>query len=395
MTVGETTARATALERAQAVRPVLEKYAAEVDATGEFPVAGVRALRDSGLLGLLVPARHGGLDGDVGDLVDIAQVLAGGCLSTGLIWAMHCQQVDALVNHGSPALLDELLPRIAAGEVYLASVTTEPRTGGHLLTAAAPLREADGGLAFERWAPIVTGGEHADGFLITLLASEDSAENQVSLVYADRDRLRSQTHGGWDPLGMRGTRSVGMRLSGVVPAHHVVGEPGGFRTVATESMIVAGHLGWAACWLGAARAATSAVVALLRSPRRPRGVDLRSDLMAERLARIRMDLELVGGYLHRVRDEVLAHRAAGRSVDNPSSQIHLNTLKVTAAELTFRAVDRLMQLTGLATGYLKDSPVPLERHFRDLRSASLNYSNDRLLTATGTLTLLDRAVRLA
>ena len=68
--------------------------------------------------------------------------------------------------------------------------------------------------------------------------------------------------------------------------------------------------------------------------------------------------------------------------------------RVVAAELTFRAVDRLVQLTGLATGYLRTSPIPLERHFRDLRSASLNYANDRLVTASGALSLMDRSVRL-
>lgn len=395
MGANDTVVSAAAEEIALTVRPVLAGHAAEVDAAAVFPEASVRVLRENGLFGLLVPREYGGMGGDLGDLVAVAQVLASGCLSTALIWAMHCQQVDALVHHANPRLRDELLPRIADGQVYLASVTTDTGKGGHLLSVTAHLRESDDLLAVERDAPIVTGGEHADGFLVTMRAAEDAPANQVTLVYVGREQVRLETRGSWEPLGMRGTRSVGMLLNGTVPAHQVVGEPGGFRTVATESMIVAGHLGWAACWLGAARSAMSDLVGLMRSPKRPRSLDLHSDLTAERLARIRMDLELVGAYLHRVRDEVLADRAAGRSVDNPTSQIHLNTLKVAAAELTFRAVDRLVQLAGLGTGYLRNSPIPLERHFRDLRSASLNYSNDRLLTATGPLTLLDRSVRLA
>ncbi|CAM5508683.1 hypothetical protein SANTM175S_06022 [Streptomyces antimycoticus] len=62
-------------------------------------------------------------------------------------------------------------------------------------------------------------------------------------------------------------------------------------------------------------------------------------------------------------------------------QIHLNSLKTAASELTYQAVDRMVQLAGLAVGYGADSPVPLERTLRDLRSAALNYSNDRLWTA--------------
>jgi acyl-CoA dehydrogenase len=43
---------------------------------------------------------------------------------------------------------------------------------------------------------------------------------------------------------------------------------------------------------------------------------------------------------------------------------------------------------------MKDSPLRLERAFRDLRSAALNYANDRLLRANGILQLTDREVQL-
>jgi hypothetical protein len=56
-------------------------------------------------------------------------------------------------------------------------------------------------------------------------------------------------------------------------------------------------------------------------------------------------------------------------------------------------VDGLMEVAGLATGYRRTPESPLERIFRDLRSASLMYSNDRLLLASGRLGLLDREAR--
>jgi acyl-CoA dehydrogenase len=390
----DTVAPPALTDRVDAVLPVLSEHAAAIDRTADFPVEGLRALRESGLLGLLVPRRYGGLGGDLADLVTVAQTLAGSCLSTAMIWAMHGQQVDALVRYAAPRLRDELLPRVARGEAYLASVTTEPAKGGHLLSAIAPLEDTGELLTVARDAPVVTGGGHADGFLVTMRAAADVRENQVSLIYLDRTQAEIEIRGGWDPLGMRGTHSVGIRLSGAIPPHQVVGEPGGFRTVATVSMIPAGHLAWAACWLGAARSAFADLVALARSPQRPRSLDPASELATERLGRIRIDLELAAAYLRRVCEEVLAERRAARSLDRPSIQIHLNTLKIAAAELTFGAVDRMVKLAGLATGYLRTSPIPLERHFRDLRSASLNYADDRLLTATGALTLLDRSVRL-
>ncbi|MFD8337924.1 acyl-CoA dehydrogenase family protein [Streptomyces solisilvae] len=387
--------RTSLVETAEKVLPVLSDKAVKTDTQAAFPESGLQALRESGLLGLLVPEEYGGLGGDLADLVEIAGLLASGCLSTAMIWAMHCQQSDAVVRFGSPELKAHLLTRIARGEVYLASVTTEPGNGGRLLTGKAPLQHEDDLLTLHRDAPVVTGGRHADGFLITMRASPEAPKSQVTLVYADRGQLDVVARGEWDTLGMRGTESLGFEISGSVPAFQMVGDAGGFERIAVESMAPLGHLAWAACWLGAARGALAGLVALMRSADRPSSIDVRSELVNERLARIRMDLELVSAYLHRVRDEVMELGAAGQSLGQTPVQIHLNTLKVTAAELTFQSVDRMVQLAGLRIGYNRQSPLPLERCLRDLRSASLNYSNDRLLVVNGALTLMDRAVRLA
>lgn len=376
---------------AAAAVPTLAAHADKADRDAVFPVASLQLLRDNGLMGLLVPTRFGGLGGDLSALAEVAQVLASGCLSTAMAWAMHCQQVDVIVRHASDELAESLLPRIADGRVYLGSVTTGPG-GGALLSSSSPVRAAGARVRIDREAPIVTGAMHADGFLITMRSSEEATDRSMSLLYADRSQLAIEQTGNWETLGMRGTESLGLSLTGEVPRPQVVGEPGGFRAVAVESMAPAGHIAWAACWLGAARAASADFASLMRSPNRPRGIDITSDLVRERLARIRIDMELVGAYLHRVVEEVLEIRRRNASVDASPVQIHLNTLKIAASELTHRSVDRLVQLAGLSLGYRKDSELALERRLRDLRSASLNFANDRLLTATGSLCLLDRNV---
>ncbi len=379
---------------AEEAAKTLAANAAGTDEDARFPVAGVQALRDNGLFGLLVPTRYGGKGGGLGDLAAVAQVLAAACPSTAMIWAMHCQQVDVLVRHAAPRLAEAVLPRVADGRLYLGSVTTEPGgSRGTLLSASSPVREDGDRLLIDREAPIVTGGLHADGYLVTMRAA-GAGDRNVSLLYAERSQLEVEPNGAWDAMGMRGTESIACSLHGAIPSWQVVGEPGGFRTIAVESMAPAGHIAWAACWLGTARGAVADFVALLRSADRPRGVDPASDLVRERLARIRIDLELVSAYLRGAIAEVDERRGRGESLDTPPVQIHLDTLKVAAAESTYRAVDRLVQLAGLSLGYRRDSALGLERRLRDLRSASLNYPNDRLLTAIGALSVLDRGVRL-
>ncbi|MGC4813665.1 acyl-CoA dehydrogenase family protein [Micromonospora sp. DT228] len=380
---------------AQPVVSVVRDHAAGHDENATFPVEALAAMRTHGLLGMLVPTEYGGLGEDLSTFLEVASELSAHCLSTGQIWAMHCFQVDAVIRYGSADLKATLLPRIAAGEVYIASVTSEGGRKADLLTAVTPLHVDGERVVVERAAPVVTGGRWADGFLITMRASADAPESEVSLVYADRADLHVEPTSQWNSLGVRATESVGMLLKGAVPSHNVIGGPARFPEIARESMVPMSHLGWSACWLGTARGALRELIRWSGKSRDSRhGGSAHSDLFYERIGRVRVALELVSSYLGRARDEVERARMSQQPLSSPRHRLQLNTLKVVASDLTFRAIDDMLQLAGLRTGYLKDSEIPLERHFRDLRSAALNHANDGLLVGIGALTMMDRGVSL-
>ena len=373
------------------VLAVTAEHAGRADAAAAFPAEALAALRSSGLLALPVPGAYGGGDGGVTEIVDVTLRLAREDMSVALIFAMHCQQALAIVRHARSPLREELLRALARGELYLASVTTERGTGGHLLSSESAVDAVDGMLRIDRDAPVVTGGLHADGFLITTLAPGATTPNQVSLVYAARDQLEIQALGGWQPLGMRATESVPMRLVGVVPADQVVGEHGGFREIVATTFGPLAHIGWSAAWLGAAAGALSRTLHHIRSAPGRKQFDPGSELLLTRLARIRGRLDLVNGLLR----HAVAVFDGGSDVAAPSSQLLINALKIHAAEQCFEAIDETIELAGLRHGYMQSSPLFLERVFRDLRAASLNYGNDRLYLANGSLSLLDRQVHLA
>ncbi|WP_188280475.1 acyl-CoA dehydrogenase family protein [Streptomyces sp. CBMA29] len=382
-------------------RAVAEKYAQQTDAAAEFPVAVLDELRTGGLLGLMVPTEYGGLGGTLDELLDVSIAMGRTDLSAALIFAMHCQQVACVVTHAAPPLAEELLPEIAAGRMYLASVTTEPGKGGHLLTAGAQLSadEAQSGhLELDRFAPIVTGGAYADGFLISMRAPEATSADAVSLVFARRDQLEITASGEWDPLGMRASHSVALRLTGSIPGHQVVGEHGEFRAVVLQTLGPLAHLGWSACWLGTAAGALSRVLRMLRESARGKdGKDgrLESELLLSRLSRARQRLDTVHALLRHTAAVVTAAGEGGTDVSLPRNQLLINSLKLTASEECHRAVEDLIDAVGLRHGYLRNSPTRLEKALRDLRSAPLNYSNDRLHQADGVLALLDAGVSFA
>ncbi|MGI5171503.1 acyl-CoA dehydrogenase family protein [Spirillospora sp. CA-253888] len=365
----ETVARAAAL------------HADRNDAEARFPVEALDAMRATGLLGHLVPPEYGGPGRSVREMADAAYRLARHCTSTAMIFAMHCQQTAAVVGHASPELRRELLPRIAAGELYLASVTTEQKTGGHLLTSAAESSQTGDLLRIDRFAPVCTGGSVADGFLISMLSPKATRETDTSLVYADRSQLDVLPKGGWNPLGMRATDSRPLHLTGRVPAAQTVGADGGFRRIVVDTFAPLGHIGWAACWLGCADGALARVTQRLR--RQGSGLP---ELARRRLARVRMRSDAVHAMLRQAAEE---YDRSPRSLTTAVGQLLVNGLKVFASEQTLRMADELIELAGMKDGYMADSPLALERAWRDLRSAPLNYGNDRLEEAGGALVLMD------
>ncbi|MDW4918673.1 MULTISPECIES: acyl-CoA dehydrogenase family protein [Streptomyces] len=375
-------------DRLATVVDAVARHADESDDKAAFPVEGLTSMRTSGLLGLLVPTRYGGLGATVADLLAASQQIARHDMSAAMILAMHGQQVAALAGHASPTLREQVLPRVAAGELYLGSVTTEAGTGGHLLSSQADTRKDGDLIQLDRMAPIVTGGAYADAYLITVKAPEATTDGQVSLVYAERDQLDIQILGGWDPMGMRGTHSVPMRFTGAVPHQQVVGAHGEFRRVTIDVFAPLAHLGWSACWLGTAAGALSRTVQMLRSPQERRRRDLKSELLLTRLARTRQRIDTVQAMLSHATDVYSSLSESDRG--GAPWQLLSNSLKVTASEQCLAAVEELIETVGLRHGYLRHQPLALERAQRDLRSASLNYANDRLLTANGSLSLLDQ-----
>ncbi|MFI9617001.1 acyl-CoA dehydrogenase family protein [Streptomyces sp. NPDC052023] len=384
-------ASASVAERVASVAHVAQEHLEATDRDASFPRHALRQMRSTGLLGLLVPAEYGGLAGTVGDLIDASMALGRVDMSVGMIFAMHCQQSEAIVRYAASPLREDLLHRLAAGDLYLASVTTEPGKGGHLFRSYAPLHESGDALRIDRVAPIVTGGAEADGFLITMRSPHATADHHVSLVYAHRHQLTVEGSGVWNPMGMRASHSLPLTLTGSIPPHQVIGEHGAFHRIAQSVFGPLAHIGWSAVWLGTAAGALSRVLRLLRDPAGRKRFDLGSELLMTRLSRARQRLDTVHALLRRTESLM----AGDTDVSGTSSQLLLNSLKITAAEECYRAVDELVDAVGLRHGYLRDSPTRLEKSLRDLRSAALNYSNDRLHLADGQLCLLDPDVRFA
>ena len=67
--------------------------------------------------------------------------------------------------------------------------------------------------------------------------------------------------------------------------------------------------------------------------------------------------------------------------------LKMNTLKVTASETAPKIVHQALHITGIL-GYKNDSKFSLGRHFRDVLSAALMISNDRITAKSASMLLV-------
>lgn len=365
--------------------------ASVLDREGAFPVENISDLKSAKLMSASLPNLSSGERPSLRFLSSMAELLASGCLSTGMIWAMHIQQVEVLIGQERNDFLLHLLSRLNEEQPLIASVTTEKEKGGHLLSSYSPLFSNGSSLYIDRSAPIVTGGEYADWFLITMKPSEASPNSDVRLVFAERNQLELECVSDWKAMGMRGTGSVGMEIRGLIGEEQIIGASTDFKQLAVQTLIPMGHILWSACWLGAAKGVYEGLMQLIRDPKNRSRFNLQSDLLYARIARVRLQLDAVDIYLSEMikRYENHANKGMLKLLEEPRFNIHINNLKILASETLFKATDHMIEIAGLTYGFTANDRLPLERAFRDLRSASLMYHNDRLLLVNGKLNLID------
>src|SRR3989442_7211340 len=73
------------IQKASALRPLLESQAAETDRLRRLPDETVRQLKDAGLCRLMVPKRFGGYETNIHTYIAVMEELGRGCGSTSWV----------------------------------------------------------------------------------------------------------------------------------------------------------------------------------------------------------------------------------------------------------------------------------------------------------------------
>ncbi|TDN70553.1 acyl-CoA dehydrogenase family protein [Paraburkholderia sp. BL10I2N1] len=379
---------------AQRCAQIAAQHADPVDRQARFPVEAFDALKRERLLSAMVPARFGGAGLSLADVASICEILAQGCASTAMVYAMHQIQVACIEEHGSDTPWHQnLLTQLVEQQWLLASATSEETIGGNMRTSACAV-ELDGELfRIEKLAPTISYGAHADGILVTARRTAESAAADQVLIVALRDETELEKRGGWDSMGMRGTCSEGFRLVATGLAEQILPTP--FADIADQTMLPVSHTLWAAVWTGVAADAVNRAKAFFRAQARskPGSVPPAGMRLAEAVGLLQMMQARLSVALDAAR---AAHRAkhGASQADAPLSAMlgfasDMNTLKTSISSTALLVVQEVLMICGMA-GYKNGTEYSVGRHLRDLHSAPLMINNDRIAQNTASLLLAQR-----
>ncbi|WP_313195640.1 acyl-CoA dehydrogenase family protein [Shinella zoogloeoides] len=373
-------------ERAERVAAVAAAHADDVDAKGRFPREAVDAMIAERLLSIQIPAALGGEEASLSEIAEICSLVGQSCAAAAMVFAMHHIKLSSLVSHGADDPWHAgFMRRIAAGQLLLASATTEGGIGGNLRNSICAIEVEGDTCRLTKDATVISYGAHADAILITSRAHAEAAStDQVMTVFTKDQYTLERTHV-WDTLGMRGTCSDGWLFKGEAPKAQILPKP--FAEIAAQSMLATSHLLWSAVWYGIAVNAVARAQAFVRAAaRKSPGVTPPGAL---RLAEASNLLQLVKASTVAGLREYEAAKADADRLSSVGFAVAMNNVKIAASETILAIVNQAMLICGIM-GYKNGTPFSLGRHLRDAHSAQLMISNDRILGNTSNLLLVHK-----
>lgn len=361
--------------------PLVQEIASEIvgpnstatDEQAHWPEAGLRALQQHGLGGLVIPRQLGGKGCGLFALTRICETLGQHCASTAICFGMHCVGSSVIAANATPDQESRYLGPICAGEHFTTLSLSEAGTGAHFYLPQTSLEASDQhSFRLTGTKTFVTNGGHADSYVVSAVATDEGAPvGQFSCVIVDADTPGVAWGAPWDGLGMRGNSSRSMELPGiVVPRANLLGNEGDQIWYTFNVVLPYFLVAMAGTFLGVATAALQeARNHLARRYHAHTGTSLaQSSVLQHRLAE-------QWAVVERTR-QLIYYAANSFDAGEPDALIAVMSAKVEVADCVVRVVNEAMTLNG-GIGYRNGSR--LHRMLRDARACHLMSPTTDLL----------------
>ncbi|MBW6496124.1 MAG: acyl-CoA dehydrogenase family protein, partial [Burkholderiaceae bacterium] len=163
------------------IRPSIDAW----DEAGSFPRELYFKAGAVGLLGLGYPERYGGTPCDtLSRIVAVAELARAGAGGLNASLMSHSIMIPPLLAAGSPALLDEVLPRLLTGAAIGALCVTEPSGGSDVAALTTRAHAVPRGWVLNGAKAFITSGMRAD-LLLVAARTGGPGPSGISLLLVD------------------------------------------------------------------------------------------------------------------------------------------------------------------------------------------------------------------
>lgn len=182
-----------------------------IDANREFPTRNLKALGETGILGLLVPSEHGGMDASASVFAETLKDVGKSCASTGMVLLMHCCAIETIAKFQRG---NEQILKAAAKGAHLSTLAcSESGSGANFYASDATSEVADGAFILNGTKAFVTSGGHADSYVVSTRSVESKSSIDTSIYFLDKATAGANFKGEWLGVGLRGNSSIALELS--------------------------------------------------------------------------------------------------------------------------------------------------------------------------------------
>ena len=337
------------------------KLAEEADKKEALPGKLLKRVASQGFLGALVPEEpYGGANLDFITFTLLLEALAAECASLALVVHVHNTLVSrTILQHGSDAAKEALLPEMAAGERIGAFALTEAGAGSdptRLRTTAARTGDEYVLNGAKTW---VSNGGIAGVFVIFAATDPAAGARGISAFVVPAETPGLTVGGREKTLGLRSASITRLYLRDCrVPAGYLLGAEGDGYKIALEALDH-GRIGIAAAALGAARKTLELSIKYASE---------RSQFGAPIGNKQAIQIYLADAATEIAATEWLVRQAAWLADNGKPFTQEAAIAKLFASRMAAEVTNKMVQVHGGA-GYVVDYPI--ERFYRDARAMEL------------------------
>jgi alkylation response protein AidB-like acyl-CoA dehydrogenase len=362
------------------VDAVLRPAAAELDRTGAFPEAAVKAFGAANAGGIFMPQDLGGQGGTMQDYARAMVLIASACGATSTVYMtqMHC--AHPIHSNGTREQIERWVPVLSRGEAIGGLALTEPSAGSDVATMTTAAKKVGGGYEITGAKTFISNGDRADVIVLFATVDRSLGKDGITAFLIDtKNAVGFQAGPPMKKLGQKAASTVELTFEACfVPDSAVLGRVGAGYQILLDSVLTS-RISAAAQGVGFATGALDATCAVFGE----------GGLLSSR-AREWQDLQF---FLARLYAEVSAGRAllertAGLvDTDDPDAGIQVSVAKLYCTDLGVRVSSQCLRVLG---DLGDDQTVGVERRLRDAKITQI-YDGTNQVQAM----LIGRALRVA